>query len=53
MIDEHEDDYADFFKGIDHLIIDEAQDISGIRAGFLSRVIELLREDCGMRGARR
>jgi hypothetical protein len=48
MIDENEEEYADYFEDIDHLIIDEAQDVNGIRARFLLRVIELLRPDCGL-----
>jgi hypothetical protein len=48
MIDENEEDYAEHFQDVDHLIIDEAQDVNGIRAQFLLRVIGLLRPDCGI-----
>ena len=48
MINENEEDYADYFGEIEHVIIDEAQDVNGVRAQFLLRVIELLSPDCGI-----
>jgi uncharacterized tellurite resistance protein B-like protein len=48
MIEENQEDYEDFFSQMEHLIIDEAQDINGLRAKFLLKVIDLLDDDCGI-----
>lgn len=41
-------DVADYFEGLEHLIIDEAQDLVGIRAELVETMIELLTDRCGI-----
>lgn len=48
LIDERIDDFRDIFGDLEHLIIDEAQDITGGRARFLLKMIELLPAGCGV-----
>lgn len=48
MIRVEEESYRDFFEDIEHVIIDEAQDINGIRATFLIEILRLLQPDCGI-----
>ncbi|RWC04223.1 MAG: ATP-dependent helicase [Mesorhizobium sp.] len=48
LMDEREDDFRDAFGDLEHLIIDEAQDITGPRARFLLKLIELLPPSCGL-----
>lgn len=44
------DDYEirEYFETIEHLIVDEAQDVVGIRAELIESIIELLADDCGI-----
>ncbi|MBO9695902.1 MAG: AAA family ATPase [Sphingopyxis sp.] len=48
LIDARSDDFEDIFGALEHIIIDEAQDITGERARFLLRLIELLPKSCGI-----
>lgn len=48
LIDERIDDFQDIFGDLEHLIIDEAQDITGGRARFLLKLIGLLPAGCGV-----
>jgi len=42
------DDFREGFQDLEHLIVDEAQDITGARATFLLEIIKLLSPDCGI-----
>ncbi len=48
LIDERKEDFRDIFGEMEHLIVDEAQDITGDRARFLLKLIKLLPSDCGI-----
>lgn len=48
MINDNIDEYRDYFGQLEHVIIDEAQDINGTRAEFLLQVIQLFNDDCGI-----
>jgi hypothetical protein len=48
LIDARMDDFRDIFGDLEHLIVDEAQDITGARARFLLKLIDLLPKDCGI-----
>ncbi len=48
LIDARMDDFRDIFGDLEHLIVDEAQDITGGRARFLLKLIDLLPKDCGI-----
>lgn len=48
LMDERADDIRDAFGNLEHLIIDEAQDITGERARFLLKFIEMLPAECGL-----
>jgi hypothetical protein len=48
LMDERADDFRDAFGDLEHLIIDEAQDITGPRARFLLKLIGLLPPSCGL-----
>jgi len=48
LMDERVEDIRDAFSGLEHLIVDEAQDITGERARFLLKLIELLPPECGL-----
>lgn len=41
-------DVQDHFQRLKHLIVDEAQDIVGIRADLVLAIIDILSEDCGV-----
>ncbi|MBR1247496.1 ATP-dependent helicase [Bradyrhizobium sp. AUGA SZCCT0169] len=41
-------DAADYFHTLQHLIIDEAQDVLGIRAEFVAQIIDKLRPEAGV-----
>lgn len=44
----NDDEVKYFFEGINHLILDEAQDISGDRATFIFSLLNLLHQKCGV-----
>lgn len=48
LMDERADDIRDAFSNLEHLIVDEAQDITGDRARFLLKFIEMLPSECGI-----
>jgi uncharacterized tellurite resistance protein B-like protein len=48
LIEERIDDFREAFGDLEHLIIDEAQDITGGRARFLLKLIEILPPRCGV-----
>lgn len=48
LIREQHEGLIDFIQGIEHVIIDEAQDITGVRAQLLVDIIRNLRDDCGV-----
>jgi uncharacterized tellurite resistance protein B-like protein len=48
LMDERADDIRDAFGNLEHLIVDEAQDITGDRARFLLKFIEMLPPECGV-----
>lgn len=39
---------VEYLEGIRHLIVDEAQDLVGLRATLLTRIIEVLESECGV-----
>jgi hypothetical protein len=41
-------DVRDYFESLEHLIVDEAQDLVGIRAELVEAMIELLSDTCGL-----
>lgn len=41
-------DAIEYLERVEHVIIDEAQDIIGVRADFVCRLIETLSPDCGV-----
>ena len=47
-IDENIEEYRDFFDDIEHIILDEAQDINGIRAKFILKLLSILNPTCGL-----
>lgn len=42
------DGVLEFLESIDHLVIDEAQDIVGVRADLLAAIIDNVRSQCGV-----
>lgn len=42
------EDFLEAFADLDHILIDEAQDITGARARFLLEILNLIRPDCGV-----
>lgn len=38
----------EYIKSIDHIVIDEAQDIVGVRANLIEALIDATRKECGM-----
>ena len=48
MIEEDPRDIKEFLESLDHVIIDEAQDITGPRARLISTMLKLLPEHCGI-----
>jgi len=48
MLDEYSDELEDFFSDLEHVIIDEAQDITGVRLAFIEKIIEKLPPSCGI-----
>jgi hypothetical protein len=47
LVGEGDEDLMDFLESFDHIIVDEAQDVIGVRSRFISLLIEKLGEDCG------
>lgn len=45
---QEDDDVADYLDEVEHLIVDEAQDIVGIRAELVAAIIGRLPESCGV-----
>lgn len=41
-------DVKEYFQSIEHLVVDEAQDLVGIRAELVETIIELLSDSCGI-----
>jgi uncharacterized tellurite resistance protein B-like protein len=48
LMDERTEDFREAFADLEHLIVDEAQDITGGRAKFLLKLIALLPDRCGV-----
>ena len=48
LMKERDDDFRDAFSGLEHVIIDEAQDITGPRAEFLLHLLSILPPECGV-----
>ncbi|MGN6268463.1 MAG: UvrD-helicase domain-containing protein [Sphingomonas sp.] len=48
VMEERAEDFRDTFYDIEHVIVDEAQDITGERARFLLAFIALLQPSCGL-----
>lgn len=48
LMEERAEDFRDTFYDIEHVIVDEAQDITGERARFLLTFIALLQPSCGL-----
>lgn len=48
LMKERAGDFRDAFSGLEHIIIDEAQDITGARAEFILQLLSLLPTDCGV-----
>src|SRR5690606_29397723 len=42
------EDVHEYFETVEHLIIDEAQDLVGVRAELVESIIELLSDECGI-----
>ncbi len=47
LFDEKKEQMHESFSSLEHVIIDEAQDITGVRAELLIRIMKLLDPDCG------
>jgi hypothetical protein len=48
VLDESSEELEDFFGELEHVIIDEAQDITGVRLAFIEKIIERLPHSCGV-----
>ena len=48
MIEENPRDIREFLESMEHVIIDEAQDITGSRARLISKILKLLPAHCGV-----
>lgn len=48
LLDERQPGLLEFVGSLEHLIVDEAQDVIGIRADFLIRLLKCLSEGCGV-----
>ncbi|WP_448659162.1 UvrD-helicase domain-containing protein [Sphingomonas sp. CJ99] len=48
LMNERAEDFREAFADLEHLIIDEAQDITGGRAMFLLKLISMLPKSCGV-----
>jgi len=48
LMEERAEDFREAFTDLEHLIIDEAQDITGGRAMFLLKLISMLPKSCGV-----
>ncbi len=48
LIDENPHEICEFLDTLEHVIIDEAQDITGIRARLIVRILGLLPPSCGV-----
>ena len=44
----HDPDLLDFMESIEHLIVDEAQDVVGIRGDLIIEMLRSLSEECGV-----
>ena len=44
----NDEDTQDYLQEVQHLVIDEAQDLVGIRAQLLAKFVDLLSPDCGV-----
>lgn len=47
LFDKKEEEIREIFYGLEHVIIDEAQDITGARAKLLIRILKFLNPNCG------
>lgn len=43
-----DEEVREYFESVEHLVIDEAQDLVGARAELVESIIELLSDDCGV-----
>jgi len=48
LIEEEEDSILDYIEDIQHLIIDESQDVTGVRTDFILALIERMKNDSGV-----
>jgi len=48
LMKERREDFQEAFADLEHILIDEAQDITGARARFLLEILSLVRPDCGV-----
>ncbi|MDA8725625.1 UvrD-helicase domain-containing protein [Alphaproteobacteria bacterium] len=47
-LEQNEDEARDFFERYDHIIIDEAQDVTGTRLDLIEYLMSLLSDHCGV-----
>lgn len=48
LLDEQAHEMEDFFDSLEHVIIDEAQDITGVRLKLVIKLLELIPKNCGV-----
>ena len=48
LLRSEDDEVREYFENVEHLVIDEAQDLVGARAELVEVIIELLSDDCGV-----
>lgn len=47
LFDTHKEELYEYFDTLEHVIIDEAQDITGARAELIIRILKMLNPNCG------
>lgn len=48
LLKDNPEDFEQDFEGISHVIIDEAQDITGVRLQFIEQMVKMLPSTCGV-----
>ena len=47
ILDENKEEMQEFFESLEHIIIDEAQDITGVRSKLIHKLLSFASETCG------
>ena len=47
ILDENKEEMVEFFESLEHIIIDEAQDITGVRSKLIHKLLSFASETCG------